>query len=110
MTETALVRATVPRHDRGVVDGRDESAGDGHGDHLRHFSDVARERRVTRDEYLKKRGENWRHRMWVPVCQSQVACDGTTLYPERRERGVCAACEKRLAQKTKPLKPPRGGP
>jgi hypothetical protein len=52
---------------------------------------------VTRDDYLKKRGENWRHRMWVPVCTSQVACDGTTLYPERRERGICAACEKKLA-------------
>jgi hypothetical protein len=60
---------------------------------------------VTRDDYLKKRGENWRHRMWVPVCTSQVACDGTTLYPERRERGMCVACEKKLAGKRPRARP-----
>lgn len=60
---------------------------------------------MTSDEIAKKRGVNWRHRMRVPVCSSQVACDGTTLYPERRERGICANCERKLAGKRPRAKP-----
>lgn len=63
---------------------------------------------MTTDANLKKRGENWRHRMWIPVCSAQVACEGTTLYPARREKGVCSACEKKLAQRARPEKPLRG--
>ena len=35
----------------------------------------------------------------VPMCQKQLACDGSNLAPAARERGYCDRCKKALEKR-----------
>ena len=54
------------------------------------------------------RNPNWRRRMSTPMCQSQAACDGNTLAPRHRERGICTTCWNKLHAAEKPPRPLKG--
>jgi hypothetical protein len=35
----------------------------------------------------------------VPMCQKQLACDGSNLAPAARERGYCDRCKEAMARR-----------
>ena len=43
----------------------------------------------------------------IPLCTSQVACDGAVLVPARRERGVCSKCDEAVKKRGIVI-PPKG--
>jgi hypothetical protein len=50
-----------------------------------------------------KRPKHWRSStdMRAPVCQKQIACDGTNLTPKSRERGYCGRCREAMERRAK---------